>query len=83
MKILAAFFSVVGPMLFWMVGFLAVTSALDSHKKRKGDSLFIGVALAVIGGISIAAISYAERLDFGRSLLFLVTFPLQLIGLGF
>lgn len=83
MKILAAFFSVVGPLLFWATGILAVTSALDSQEKRKGDKLSTVVALVVIGGVSIAAISYAERLDFGRALIYLVTFPLQLIGLIF
>ncbi len=83
MKILAAFFSVVGPLLFWMIVILAITSSLDSQEKRKGDTLFSVVALVVFGGISLAAISFSERLDFGRSLIYLVTFPLQLIGMIF
>lgn len=83
MKILAAFFSVVGPLLFWMILILAITSFLDSQEKRKGDTLFTVVALVVVGGVSLAAISFAERLDFGRALIYLVTFPLQLVGMIF
>lgn len=83
MKILAAFFSVVGPLLFWMILILAITSSLDSQEKRKGDTLFTVVALVVVGGVSLAAISFAERLDFGRALIYLVTFPLQLVGMIF
>ena len=83
MKILAAFLSVVGPWLFWMILILAITSSLDSQEKRKGDTLFTVVALVVVGGVSLAAISFAERLDFGRALIYLVTFPLQLVGMIF
>lgn len=83
MKMLAAFFSVVGPLLFWMILIFAITSSLDSQEKRKGDTLFTVVALVVVGGVSLAAISFAERLDFGRALIYLVTFPLQLVGMIF
>lgn len=83
MKILAAFFSVVGPAFFWLMVVFLILEGFDRRPEKKGDNLFMVATLIASAALSMAVISYAENLNWWRSLLYLVFFPLTFLDAVF